>query len=100
MRIGVDIGGTFTDVVVFEDDGSVRLAKSLSTQDDLARGVRQALAHSGADLGRAQSLIHGSTVVINAVIERTGARTALLTPTGFRDVYAIDRMHRPESFHP
>ncbi len=96
----MDIGGTFTDVVVFEDDGSVRLAKSLSTRDDLARGVRQALAHSGADLGHAQSLIHGSTIVINAVIERSGAKTALLTTRGFRDVYEIGRINRPESFNP
>jgi N-methylhydantoinase A len=100
MRIGVDIGGTFTDVVVFEDDGAVRLAKSLSTPDDLARGVREALARSGAHLGRAQSLIHGSTVVINAIIERTGAKTALLTTKGFRDVYEIGRINRPESFNP
>src|SRR5579871_6554113 len=99
MRIGVDIGGTFSDVVVFEDDGGVRLAKSLSTPDDLARGVRQALARSGANLARAQSLIHGSTVVINAVIERTGARTALITTKGFRDVYEIGRINRPESFN-
>ncbi|HEY1292224.1 MAG TPA: hydantoinase/oxoprolinase N-terminal domain-containing protein, partial [Chloroflexota bacterium] len=64
MRIGVDIGGTFTDVVVFDDeDGSVRLAKSLSTPDDLARGVREALVRSGADLRSARSLIHGSTIV-------------------------------------
>jgi N-methylhydantoinase A len=100
VRIGVDIGGTFTDVVVFEEDGSVGLAKSLSTPDDLARGVRQALARSGADLARAQSLIHGSTVVVNAVIERTGAKTALLTTRGFRDVYEIGRINRPESFNP
>jgi N-methylhydantoinase A len=101
VRIGVDIGGTFTDVVVFDDaDGSVQLAKSLSTPDDLARGVRDALARSNADLSRAQSLIHGSTIVINAIIERTGARTALLTTRGFRDVYEIGRINRPESFNP
>ena len=101
MRIGVDIGGTFTDVVVFDDsDGAVRLAKSLSTPSDLARGVREALTRSEAPLQRAQSLIHGSTVVINAIIERSGARTALLTTRGFRDVYEIGRINRPESFNP
>ena len=101
MRIGVDIGGTFTDVVVFDDgDGSVRLAKSLSTPSDLARGVRDALTRSEAPLQRAQSLIHGSTVVVNAIIERSGARTALLTTRGFRDVYEIGRINRPESFNP
>ncbi|MBV9595236.1 MAG: hydantoinase/oxoprolinase family protein [Chloroflexi bacterium] len=101
MRIGVDIGGTFTDVVVFDDDdGSVRLAKSPSTPGDLARGVREALGRSGVPLHEAQSVIHGSTVVINAVIERTGAKTALLTTRGFRDVYEIGRINRPESFNP
>lgn len=83
-----------------DEDGSVRLAKSLSTPDDLARGVREALVRSGADLRSARSLIHGSTIVINAIIERTGARTALLTTRGFRDVYEIGRINRPESFNP
>jgi N-methylhydantoinase A len=101
MRIGVDIGGTFTDVVVFDEiQGSVTLAKALSTPRELARGVRDALARSAAPLERAESLIHGSTVVVNAVVERTGARTALLTTRGFRDVYEIGRINRPESFNP
>src|SRR5438876_205155 len=101
MRIGVDIGGTFTDVVVFDENlGSVTLAKALSTPRELARGVRDALARSAAPLERAESLIHGSTVVVNAVVERAGARTALLTTRGFRDVYEIGRINRPESFNP
>jgi N-methylhydantoinase A len=101
MRIGVDIGGTFTDVVVFDEiQGSVTLAKALSTPRELARGVRDALARSAARLERAESLIHGSTVVVNAVVERTGASTALLTTRGFRDVYEIGRINRPESFNP
>src|SRR5947209_8789979 len=101
MRVGVDIGGTFTDVVVFDEaKGSVNLAKSLSTPAELARGVREALGKSGAPLADTSSLIHGSTVVINAIIERVGARTALLTTRGFRDVYEIGRINRPESFNP
>src|SRR5437667_4417100 len=101
MRIGVDIGGTFTDVVVFDElQGSVTLAKALSTPRELARGVRDALVRSAAPLERAESLIHGSTVVVNAVVERTGARTALITTEGFRDVYEIGRINRPESFNP
>src|SRR5260370_18950958 len=101
MRIGVDIGGTFTDVVVFDEaQGSVTLAKALSTPRELARGVRDALLRSGAPLERTDSLIHGSTVVVNAIVERTGARTALLTTRGFRDVYEIGRINRPESFNP
>jgi N-methylhydantoinase A len=101
VRVGVDIGGTFTDVVVFDEEhSSVRLAKALSTPRQLARGVHEALVKSEAPLERTTSLIHGSTVVINAIIERTGARTALLTTRGFRDVYEIGRINRPESFNP
>src|SRR5260370_32367360 len=101
MRIGVDIGGTFTDVGVFDEaQSSVTLAKALSTPRELARGVRDALLRSAAPLERTDSLIHGSTVVVNAVVERTGARTALLTTRGFRDVYEIGRINRPESFNP
>ena len=101
MRVGVDIGGTFTDVVVFDEQaGEVSLAKTLSTPSELARGVRQGLTKAGVELARAESLIHGSTVVINAVIERKGAKTALITTKGFRDVYEIGRINRPESFNP
>ena len=101
MRAGVDIGGTFTDVVVFDEaTGSVTLAKALSTPAELARGVLDALHKSGVALQQTESLIHGSTVVVNAVVERSGARTALLTTAGFRDVYEIGRINRPESFNP
>src|SRR5689334_5874704 len=101
MRVGVDIGGTFTDVVVFDEAASqVQLAKSLSTPSNLARGVRDALAKSAAPLAQTESLIHGSTVVINALIERNGAKTALLTTKGFRDIYEIGRINRPDSFNP
>src|SRR6266849_3192811 len=100
MRVGVDIGGTFTDVVVFDEtQGTITLAKALSTPRELARGVRDALLRSAAPLGEADSLIHGSTVVINAIVERSGALTALITTRGFRDVYEIGRINRPESFN-
>ncbi|HEY2592920.1 MAG TPA: hydantoinase/oxoprolinase family protein [Chloroflexota bacterium] len=101
MRVGVDIGGTFTDVVVFDETASqVTLAKALSTPTNLARGVREALTKSNAPLAETGSLIHGSTVVINAIIERQGARTALLTTRGFRDIYEIGRINRPDAFNP
>ncbi len=100
MRIGVDIGGTFTDVVVFDEaNDSIRLAKALSTPQELARGVQGALLKAGAPLSQASILIHGSTVVVNAIIERRGAKTALVTTKGFRDVYEIGRINRPESFN-
>ena len=100
MRIGVDIGGTFTDVVVFDEaKGSLALAKALSTPVELAKGVQEGLAKAAIPLHAASLLIHGTTVVVNAIIERTGAKTALVTTLGFRDVYEIGRINRPESFN-
>ena len=101
MRVAVDIGGTFTDVVVFDEaKSSLALAKTLSTPAELARGVLEGLTKAAVRFDEVSSLIHGSTVVINAVIERQGAKTALVTTKGFRDVYEIGRINRPESFNP
>jgi N-methylhydantoinase A len=101
MRVAVDIGGTFTDVVVFDEaTGSLSLAKALSTPTELARGVLDGLHKARVPLADVSTLIHGSTVVVNAIIERQGARTALVTTKGFRDVYEIGRINRPESFNP
>jgi N-methylhydantoinase A len=101
LRVAVDIGGTFTDVVVFDEaKASLELAKTLSTPADLAQGVRDGLTKAAVPLDKVISLIHGSTVVVNAVVERNGAKTALITTKGFRDVYEIGRINRPESFNP
>src|SRR5919106_2272710 len=101
MRAAVDIGGTFTDVVVFDEaKGSLSLAKALSTPAELARGVEDGLNKAAVPLDQVLSLIHGSTIVVNAIIERHGAKTALVTTKGFRDVYEIGRINRPESFNP
>ena len=83
MRVAVDIGGTFTDVVVFDEvKASLALAKTLSTPADLARGVRDGLTKAAIPLDKILSLIHGSTVVVNAIVERNGAKTALVTTKG------------------
>ena len=101
MRVAVDIGGTFTDVVVFDEAKSeLSLAKTLSTPAELARGVLDGLIKAAVRFDAMTTLIHGSTVVVNAVIERKGAKTALVTTKGFRDVYEIGRINRPESFNP
>ena len=93
-RVGVDVGGTFTDVVLGLDDG-VRVAKVPSTPDDQAEGVldgvRQ-LAVRPADIVR---FAHGTTVATNAVLERAGARTVLVATAGFRDLLEIARQDRP-----
>jgi N-methylhydantoinase A len=100
LRIGVDIGGTFTDVTVLDPaTGAISLGKALSTPENLVTGILAAIELAGATVASAEFIIHGSTVVINALLERKGARTALLTTAGFRDVYEIGRINRPDSFN-
>lgn len=101
MRISADIGGTFTDVVgLDEETGGVHYGKSLSTPGELTTGVMQGVASLDLPLDEVQLFIHGSTVVINAILERKGSRAALVTTEGFRDVYEIGRINRPDSFNP
>src|SRR5688500_10689991 len=100
MRLAVDIGGTFTDVTAFdESSGRLTLGKALSTPSDLVDGIMAAIRGAGVTVADAASIVHGSTMVINALLERKGARTALITTSGFRDVYEIGRINRPESFN-
>src|SRR5919109_1968224 len=99
MRIAVDIGGTFTDLVAVDDDGQFYQSKVLTTADDLARGIQNCLNAAKIDLSAAKFFVHGSTVTINAVLERKGARTGLITTQGFRDIYEIGRGNRPEGYN-
>jgi N-methylhydantoinase A len=92
VLVGVDTGGTFTDFVV-QDGTRLRVHKVLSTPDDPSRAILQGLDELGVT--SAQALIHGSTVATNAVLEQKGARTALITTAGFRDVLEIARQTRP-----
>ncbi len=97
LRIGIDIGGTFTDFVIFcPDSGNVETFKLLSTPHDPAVAVLQGLEKIFAQHGaKNTTVIHGSTVATNALLERKGARTALVTTRGFRDVLQIGRQNRP-----
>ncbi len=100
MRTAVDIGGTFTDVTLFDEaSGAVRLGKALSTPANLVDGIMAAVARTTDSPAAADLIIHGSTIVINSILQRKGARTALVTTRGFRDVYEIGRINRPESFN-
>ena len=99
MRIAVDIGGTFTDLVAIDDGGQIYRSKSLTTPDDLARGIQDCLNAAQIQVSKASFFVHGSTVTINAVLERKGARTGLITTKGFRDVYEIGRGNRPEGYN-
>src|SRR5918912_4258012 len=97
MRCGADAGGTFTDVVA--DDG--RVAKVLSTPGDPSRALREGVAAvGGAEADRAPPtlLAHGTTVATNALLERRGARVALVTTRGFGDVIEIARQERPSLY--
>jgi N-methylhydantoinase A len=95
MRIGVDIGGTFTDLVLSED-GRLKIHKLLSTPQNPAQAMLAGLeAISEGRLEAISRVSHGSTVATNAILERKGARTALITTQGFRDILAIGRQNRP-----
>ena len=91
--VGVDVGGTFTDLVAIVD-GELIAVKVPSTPGDEAMGVAAALESAGIDAAAVDVLAHGTTVATNALLERRGARTALVTTKGFRDVLEIGRQNR------
>ena len=99
-RLATDIGGTFTDLVHFDEEtGALSVAKSLSTPRDLTRGVLDTIEQAGLDAEKVDYFVHGGTTVINAITERTGAKTALVTTEGFRDVLEIARGNRPDLYN-
>lgn len=97
-RVAVDIGGTFTDLVAV-DDGRLTLEKTATTPRNFAEGVSNALERSDVVTPAIDHLVHGTTVVINAITERDGERCALVTTDGFRDVLDITRANRPDMFN-
>ncbi len=100
LRLAADIGGTFTDVAAFDPTtGQLKLGKVLSTPDRLVDGITAGVANAGTAYADARLFLHGSTVAINTILERTGARTALLITEGFRDIYEIGRINRPDAYN-
>ncbi len=103
MRIGVDAGGTFTDFVVLTEDGRLRTFKLRSNPLDPARVILAGLAQAATETGRGSEgkidVVHGSTVATNALLERKGARTALVTTAGFEDLLEIGRQNRAELYN-
>ena len=96
---GVDVGGTFTDLVIFDPaTGAVRLAKVPTTLPNQSGGVLQAFEAAGADLAGIDLIVHGTTTTTNAVLERRLARTGLVTTAGFRDVLELGRRTRPQAY--
>lgn len=96
MRIGIDAGGTFTDFVILRDDGQVEMFKLRSDAADPAGVILGGIRQTGASstLTSPVTVVHGSTVATNALLERKGARTAFVASPGFRDLLAIGRQHR------
>ncbi|MFM7551871.1 MAG: hydantoinase/oxoprolinase N-terminal domain-containing protein [Actinomycetota bacterium] len=97
MRVGIDVGGTFTDLAAVGPDGLV-IAKVPTTPHDQSEAVLAAVRASGIDPAAVQALAHGMTVATNALLERRGARTALVTTEGFRDVIEIGRQARADLY--
>src|SRR5919109_479011 len=102
IQIGVDIGGTFTDIVALDAAGRLALAKVPSTPKDLLDGIAEAttrvLALAGAKPRDVERFIHGTTIATNAILEQKGATTAILTTDGFEDVLELGRMKRSRMY--
>ena len=102
-RLGVDVGGTFTDAVLVHD-GRLHTAKVPTTPgreyEGVIASVEQALERAGAAPSEVEAFVHGMTTGTNALLEERGARTVLLTTRGFADVLEIGRQARPELYRP
>ena len=101
-RVGVDIGGTFTDIVFLSPQGQLHTRKVSSTVDDYAQaivqGLRQVFAETGLGSGDVQEILHGTTVASNAILQMAGARTGLITTKGFRDVLELRTLRMPRLY--
>ena len=97
--VGVDVGGTFTDVVLLRDDGRMTARKVSSTPDDYSRGIAEGVAAALTDCDATPddlvSMVHATTVATNTILEQKGARTGLITTRGFRDVLEMRRLRIP-----
>ena len=99
MKVATDIGGTFTDLVAIGEDGRLILEKSHTTPPNFDQGVMDVLEKSGLEMKSIDAFFHGTTTIINALTERKGAKTALITTRGFRDILELARGNRPDLFN-
>ena len=96
---GIDVGGTFTDLIVVDDaSGEVRIAKVPTTVDNQAFGVLAAIAAAGVEAASLDAIVHGTTTTTNAMLERKIATVGLITTKGFRDVLELGRRTRPKPY--
>lgn len=98
MRVGVEVGGTFTDLVAIGDDGRLRVTKVPSTPARPDEGALNAIDSAGIDLAEVADLVHGSTVATNAILERKGARVLMVVTQGTRDILFIQRHNRRQIY--
>lgn len=99
MVIGVDVGGTFTDILALDEaSGRVRVGKVPSTRDDQSEGFLEGIKSATDELADIATIIHGTTVATNALLERKGAKTGIITTAGFRDVLEMRRRDRPATW--
>src|SRR5574340_170211 len=99
MRIGVDTGGTFTDCVILEDS-RIRILKVFTSPEDPAQNILRGIRLLGGESAETPlTVIHGTTVGTNSVLERRGARVALVTTAGFEDLIEIGRQNRPQLYN-
>ena len=102
ISLGVDIGGTFTDIVLLNRDGTLFSKKVLSTPDDYSRAIEEGIAALLDEIalspGEIEQFAHGTTVATNAIIERKGVKVALVTTKGFRDVLELGRFRSPRLY--
>jgi N-methylhydantoinase A len=99
LRVATDIGGTFTDLVFVTPEGEVVTGKSHTTPAQFEQGVMDVISANDIEPGEFASFVHGTTIVINAITERKGAKVGLLTTEGFRDIIEIGRGTRPDFFN-
>ncbi len=100
MRVASDIGGTFTDLIYLDEaTGEMGMSKASTTPHNFAVGVEDTLEKSGINVADTSFFVHGSTIIINALTERKGVKTGLITTKGFRDVLAITRANRPDIYN-
>ena len=98
LVVGVDVGGTFTDLFVLDEaNGSARIVKVPSTRGEEARGFMNGVARVADSAAAIATIVHGTTVGTNALLERKVARTGIITTRGFRDVLEMRRRDRPET---
>ena len=100
MRVATDVGGTFTDLVYLDEtSGQLGSVKTSTTPANFAEGILATFHKSALNIAATRFFVHGSTIIINALTERKGAKTALITTKGFRDVLEIGRANRPDLYN-